>query len=186
MFSIYCEYENKELLFIFREVFCYGYDYNFTGSDALGNSRSGMRRRGIFPFGYCLSDLQKDRSRKKDGNQNAGCLHCSPVLLSDSGVRAYVIELDDLFHNLIGSLFGYFCIMAILVPIREKMIRFAPIAKALLIPCAASLTLGAVFFAYDRQPYGNMDVLPAAKQDMSAVQITTGQKLSDKNTPASI
>ena len=84
-----------------------------------------------------------------------------------------IFELDDLFHNLIGSLFGYFCIMAILTPIHEKSFRFAPIAKVLLIPCAVSLTLGAVFYAYDHQPYGNMSILPAVKQDMSAVQIVT-------------
>lgn len=84
-----------------------------------------------------------------------------------------IFELDDLFHNLIGSLFGYFCIMAILTPIHEKSFRFAPVAKVLLIPCAVSLTLGAVFYAYDHQPYGNMSILPAVKQDMSAVQIVT-------------
>lgn len=99
-------------------------------------------------------------------------------LLTGTGI----FELDDLFHNAIGSLFGYFCIMAILMPIREKTLRFAPIAKVLLIPCVISLILGAVFFAYDHQPYGNMSILPAVKQDMSVVQITTELKLSDKET----
>lgn len=103
-------------------------------------------------------------------------------LLTGTGI----FELDDLFHNSVGSLFGYFCIMVILVPIREKTIRFAPIAKVFLIPCVVSLILGVVFWAYDRQPYGNMDILPAVKQDMSAVQITTERKLSDKDTTVSI
>lgn len=103
-------------------------------------------------------------------------------LLTGTGI----FEFDDLFHNTIGGLFGYFCIMAILTPIKEKTIRFAPIAKALMIPCVISLILGAVFFVYDQQPYGNMDILPAVKQDMSAVQIATELKLSDKDTSVSI
>ena len=103
-------------------------------------------------------------------------------LLTGTGI----FELDDLFHNLIGSLFGYFCIMAILTPIREKTIRFAPIAKVLMIPCVISLILGGVFYAYDRQPYGNMDILPAIKQDMSKVQIASELNLSDKDNAASI
>lgn len=103
-------------------------------------------------------------------------------LLTGTGI----FELNDLFHNSIGSLFGYFCIMAILTPIREKTIRFVPIAKVLLIPCVVSLTLGAVFFVYDQQPYGNVDILPAVKQDMSVVQIATELKPSDKDTSVSI
>ena len=97
-----------------------------------------------------------------------------------------IFELDDLFHNSIGSLFGYFCIMAILQPIREKTIRFAPVAKVLSIPCAVCLTLGAVFFVYDQQPYGNMAILPAVKQDMSAVQIAAELSLSDQAATASV
>ena len=97
-----------------------------------------------------------------------------------------IFELDDLFHNLIGSLFGYFCIMAILLPLREKVFRFAPAARVLLIPCAIGLTLGAVFYAYDRQPYGNMSILPAAKQDMSQVRIITEWEPSRQNTAASV
>lgn len=103
-------------------------------------------------------------------------------LLTGTGI----FELDDLFHNLIGSLFGYFCIMAILTPIHEKVIRFAPIAKVLLIPCVISLILGMVFYAYDRQPYGNMSILPAVKQDMSTIQIVTKCKLSEQGNTATI
>ena len=97
-----------------------------------------------------------------------------------------IFELDDLFHYLIGSLFGYFCIMAILTPIHEKSFRFAPIAKVLLIPCAVSLTLGAVFYAYDCQPYGNMSILPAVKQDMSTVQIVTEWKPLEQSGTAAV
>ncbi len=97
-----------------------------------------------------------------------------------------IFELDDLFHNLVGSIFGYFCIMAILTPIHEKTFRFTPIARMLLIPCIIGLTLGAIFYIYDHQPYGNMSILPAAKQDMSAIQIITEWKPSEQNRTAAV
>lgn len=103
-------------------------------------------------------------------------------LLTGTGI----FELDDLFHNLIGSLFGYFCVMAVITAIREKTIRFAPIAKAFAIPCVISLILGGIFYAYDQQPYGNMSVLPAVKQDMSVVQIVKEWEPSKQNTTAAI
>lgn len=97
-----------------------------------------------------------------------------------------IFELDDLFHNLIGSLFGYFCMMAILMLVREKTIRFAPIGKILIIPCAISLTLGVVFYIYDHQPYGNMSILPSVKQDMSEVKIVTDWEPSEQSAAAAI
>ena len=61
-----------------------------------------------------------------------------------------------------------------------------PIGKALLIPCVMGLTLGCVFYAYERRPYGNMSILPAVKQNMDAVQIVMNQKLSDQTSQAFI
>ena len=97
-----------------------------------------------------------------------------------------IFELDDLFHNLIGSLFGYFCGMAIFAAIRERAFRLAPVAKALSIPCVIGIALGAVFYAYDCQPYGNMSILPAVKQDMSAIQIVTEWEPSEQNATAAV
>ncbi|WP_395150430.1 VanZ family protein [uncultured Allofournierella sp.] len=97
-----------------------------------------------------------------------------------------IFELDDLFHNLLGSLFGYFCIMAILTTIREKALRFAPMARVLLIPGVIGLGLGAVFCVYNHQPYGNMDILPAVKQDLSAVEIVTQCQLGEHNARAAV
>lgn len=97
-----------------------------------------------------------------------------------------IFELDDLFHNLIGSLFGYFCVMALLTCIRERTIQWAPVVRALAIPCGTGLILGGVFYAYARQPYGNMSILPAVSQDMSAVQIVTEWEPSDQNATAAV
>lgn len=97
-----------------------------------------------------------------------------------------IFELDDLFHNLLGSLFGYFCIMAILTTIREKALRFAPMARVLLIPGVIGLVLGAVFCVYNHQPYGNMGILPAVKQDLSAVEVVTQCQLGKHNARAAV
>ncbi|MDQ0214507.1 glycopeptide antibiotics resistance protein [Oikeobacillus pervagus] len=97
-----------------------------------------------------------------------------------------IFELDDLFHNCIGSLFGYFCIMAILSVIREKRVRFVPIGKVLIFPCVIGIIMGTVSLVYVQQPYGNMPILPATKQDMSRIQINTDLSLSDQPASASI
>ena len=97
-----------------------------------------------------------------------------------------IFELDDLLHNLIGSLFGYFCIMAVLTMIRERSIRPAPIAKALLIPCVIGLTLGIVNYVYHSRPYGNMSIQPAVRQDMSSIRIIADLRLSDQEPTASV
>ena len=103
-------------------------------------------------------------------------------LLTGNGI----FELDDLFHNSLGSLFGYFCVMAILSMIREKRVRFAPIAKVLILPCLIGMIIGGVFWVYENQPYGNMALLPAAEQDMSNVKLTTDLTLSEAPASASI
>jgi glycopeptide antibiotics resistance protein len=103
-------------------------------------------------------------------------------LLTGTGI----FEFDDLFHNCIGSLFGYFCIMAILSVAREKRIRFAPIGKVLIFPCIIGMVIGIVSFAYEQQPYGNMPILPASKQNMSKVQINTDLSLLDQSATASV
>lgn len=103
-------------------------------------------------------------------------------LLTGTGI----FELDDLFHNCIGSLFGYFCIMAVLSIIEEKRVRFVPIGKVLIFPCVIGMIIGTVSFVYEQQPYGNMPILPAAKQDMSKIQITTDLYLADQATTASV
>lgn len=97
-----------------------------------------------------------------------------------------IFELDDLFHNLVGSLFGYFCILAILSVVRERKLRIAPVGKVLLIPCLICLILGTAFLIYDRKPYGNMSILPAVRQDLSHVQIVMEWEPSEESRSAAV
>ena len=97
-----------------------------------------------------------------------------------------IFELDDLFHNLIGSLFGFLCIQAILTVIRERRLRLVPIGKVLLIPVLICLILAGVFAAYDRKPYGNMPILPAVRQDLSQVRIVMEWVPSEESRSAAV
>lgn len=103
-------------------------------------------------------------------------------LLTGTGI----FELDDLFHNLLGSMFGYFCIMAVLDVAREKKLRPAPFGKVLLIPFLITLILGVVFWTYYNQPYGNMDILPAVNQDLSAIKIVQEWEPSSQKGSAAV
>ena len=97
-----------------------------------------------------------------------------------------IFELDDLLHNVIGSVFGYFCIMAILTSMREKSIGFHSVGKVLIIPCFIGLVLGGAVFLYEQKPYGNMSILPAVKQDMSVVEIVKEWEPLEQNGTAAI
>ncbi|MDD4079876.1 MAG: VanZ family protein [Eubacteriales bacterium] len=103
-------------------------------------------------------------------------------LLTGTGI----FELDDLFHNCLGSMFGYFCTMAALSAVRGKRLRFASLIKVLMFPCAIGIIIGIVSLVYDAQPYGNMPILPAIKQDMSKVRIIMDLSLTDQPATASI
>lgn len=95
-----------------------------------------------------------------------------------------IFELDDLLHNLLGSLAGYFLVMALLSLAREKRLRFVPAAKALLIPGGVSLAVGAAFLAYACQPYGNMGIMPAVPQDMTGVRLEAEWQAQEQGTAA--
>lgn len=137
------------------------------------------------PLGFLLPLFWKKAEKfKVTLFVSIGLTICIEILQLFTGTG--IFELDDLFHNCIGSLFGYFCIMAILSIIREKRVRFAPLGKVLIFPCVIGMIIGSVSLVYAHQPYGNMPILPAAKQDMSKIQIKTDLSLTDRPATASI
>ena len=97
-----------------------------------------------------------------------------------------IFELDDLIHNLLGSLFGYFCITGIISCLEKRKILIVPLLKLLLIPCIVGAVILSAIFLYKSQPYGNMTILPAVKQDMSKIEIITELNFSQDRSTASI
>ncbi len=137
------------------------------------------------PLGFLLPLFWKKAEKfKVTFFVSIGLTICIEIIQLFTGVG--IFELDDLFHNCIGSLFGYFCIMAILPIIREKRVNFASVGKALIFPCVTGMVIGIASLVYKQQPYGNMPILPAAKQDMSKIQIITDLPLEDEPATASI
>lgn len=103
-------------------------------------------------------------------------------LLTGTGI----FELDDLFHNVLGTVFGYFCVMVPLTALREKRIPIGAIGRALLLPGGIGLILAAAFLVYSLQPYGNMSILPAAPQDLSEVQVVAEWEPSQEEGAVSL
>lgn len=97
-----------------------------------------------------------------------------------------IFELDDLFHNMLGSIMGYALITAILHCLREKRLIRDQIAKALAIPLCICLVLTAVFAVYHIKELGNMPILPAVKQNMSEVTVKSTITLPDKKETVSL
>lgn len=97
-----------------------------------------------------------------------------------------IFELDDLLHNTIGSLIGYFIVMAFIVIIEQRKLKLVPIVKALSIPLFFTALFGIANTVYQAQEFGNLPFKPAQKQNMEQIQIQLETELSDKGAEACI
>ena len=97
-----------------------------------------------------------------------------------------IFEFDDLFNNFIGSLMGYFFIMAILGSLRQRKFEMASILRALIIPSFVSIVVGVTFLIYELQPYGNMSILPSERQNIEDIDIQTELDFSEESATAAI
>lgn len=91
-----------------------------------------------------------------------------------------IFELDDLLHNFIGSIFGYFVIMFLLDIIRNKKVKMKSTIKMLLIPTFYALLFLVILIVYHNQKYGNLGIIPAKKQNMSVITIENSIDLNDE------
>lgn len=97
-----------------------------------------------------------------------------------------IFELDDLFHNVLGSIMGYAFILGMLRCLREKKLSFRQIGTALAIPICIALLLTGVFAAYQVKELGNIPILPAVNQDMEDIIVRLDTPLSDHTGTASL
>lgn len=97
-----------------------------------------------------------------------------------------IFELDDLFHNFIGSIFGYFVIMFVLDIISNKRVKLKSTLKMLLIPFAYIIIILVALLIYNNQKYGNLDFLPTKNQNMTIIEINNNIKLNDETKRVSI
>lgn len=97
-----------------------------------------------------------------------------------------IFELDDLFHNTIGSMIGYFTIKAILEFKETRKIRRNTIIKAFAIPSIYIILFIGAIVIYNNKEFGNLNINPFEYTDISSVEISSDIVFSDNNDKASV
>jgi len=97
-----------------------------------------------------------------------------------------IFELDDLFHNTLGSIAGYFLIMVFLLSIEKRKLHWRALGKAFIIPLSFVGIIGLAFIVYETQEYGNIPYTPAVKQKMKDVDIQLETNLYETTSNACI
>lgn len=97
-----------------------------------------------------------------------------------------IFELDDLLHNFIGSIFGYFVAMFLWDCVNNRKIMVKPLFRMLAIPLIFAIGFFSAVLVYNNQEYGNWAFIPAEKQDMSDVSIENNTDLSDTTATAAV
>lgn len=137
------------------------------------------------PLGFLLPFLSP-----KGEKFGIACLISFLVTLSIEVIQLIsgkgIFELDDLLHNFIGSLFGYFVSTFLLDCIRCKRVHWKPLVKMLVIPLVFSIGISTAVLVYEQQEYGNFAFIPAQKQNMSQVSVKTQIDLSDQTGTVSV
>lgn len=103
-------------------------------------------------------------------------------LISGKGI----FELDDLLHNTIGSLAGYFFVMPFILWTEQRKLKFVPIVKAISIPLVFIAFFGAANVVYNAQELGNLPFKPAQKQNMEQIHLQLQTELSNKSLDACV
>jgi glycopeptide antibiotics resistance protein len=100
--------------------------------------------------------------------------------------RRGIFELDDLFHNTLGSVAGYLVMSAILDCADRRWLAVKPILKALCIPLAFALLFAGAMIVYHSKELGNLSIRPAIAQDMRQVDVTLNAVLPTDAEPVAL
>lgn len=97
-----------------------------------------------------------------------------------------LFDIDDLFANTLGAIFGYGVFMAIYAAVTKggkKVVRTSCYAA---IPLGITLAISSIFITYSVQDYGNLHAAPIYKISTKGVEWDTECELSDKQQIVSI
>lgn len=123
------------------------------------------------PLGFFLPVLKKS-FRKWYLTIPAGfCASLSIELLQFAFTRG-VCDVDDLFCNTLGTVMGYFLIMAVLSLRGERGKRLKPALGYGALTLASVMAVSSVFFVYQLKEYGNLPEAPAYTIDTSGAKWT--------------
>lgn len=100
--------------------------------------------------------------------------------------RRGIFELDDILHNTLGSMAGYFVMSAILDTAERRKLAVRSVWKALSIPLFFALLFSGAMLVYNMKELGNLSIRPAIAQDMSHVKVTLNANLPTEAEPVSL
>ena len=88
-----------------------------------------------------------------------------------------IFELNDILHNTIGSIAGYFLVSAILDSIKLRKITVKAVFMALCIPLFFALLFSSALIVYHSKELGNLSIRPAVPQIMKQVDVQLNKQL---------
>ncbi|RIJ66204.1 VanZ family protein [Rummeliibacillus sp. POC4] len=82
-----------------------------------------------------------------------------------------IFELNDILHNVLGSVAGYLLMSAILDCVTRRKIIVKSVLKALYIPMFFVLLFSCALIVYHTKELGNLSIRPAVPQNMKQVDV---------------
>jgi glycopeptide antibiotics resistance protein len=137
------------------------------------------------PLGFLLPLLSK-RTRRLVPVLLASLLVTLGIELFQMVTRRGIFELDDLFHNTLGSVAGYFMMSAIMDYADRRRLAVKPILKAICIPLAFALLFAGAMIVYHTKELGNLSIRPAIAQDMRQVDVSLHAVLPTDAEPVAL
>ena len=100
-----------------------------------------------------------------------------------------VVELDDIFNNLLGTMIGfglYAAVQCMLQSIRKQKTHVLSTTAFQIPLIAAGLAFAAVIIVYSRQELGNLPVSYIVRQDMDRIRVTSEIEYSGETENAPV
>lgn len=127
------------------------------------------------PFGI-LFPLLHQRFRKVRWTIGMAALFTLTIETLQSLTGLGIFDADDLFNNLLGAVIGYGLVMG-MIALRERTVKrvllyFSPLLLVIVLS-------GSMFTYYHLKEFGNLDIVPVYKKDMTDAKITVDVKLNE-------
>lgn len=97
-----------------------------------------------------------------------------------------IFELDDLFHNTIGSMIGYFIVRVFIEFNDYKKISKTTLIKAFIIPGVYLVIFTGAIISYNLKEFGNLNINSFERTDISNVEIYSDIDFPSKDDRASV
>ena len=91
-----------------------------------------------------------------------------------------LFDIDDLFANTIGALFGYGLFMAIFSVYKKREKKALRVSAYAAIPTAIALAVSSIFIVYALQPYGNLQNAAIYRVSTKGVSFNCEYELSEE------